>query len=149
MRARRSGWRQRGAAALEFALVAPVLILMILGMIDFGMVMNAQALVANAARDGARVASLNGTEANTRSTALKSASGLGGGAPTVTVQCFTDIAATTACTGANYDAAKAAGDIVRVTVTYTYTWITPLPNWVGMGNTTTIAKMAYMRIESS
>ena len=149
MRGHRPGTRQRGAAALEFALVAPVLILMILGMIDFGMVMNAQALVANSARDAARVASLNGTEANARSTALKSASSLGGTAPTVTVQCFTDIAATTACTGSSYDTAKAAGYIVRVTVSYTYNWITPLPSWVGMGSTSTISKMAYMRIESS
>ena len=149
MRAHRSGWRQRGAAALEFALVAPVLILMILGMIDFGMVMNAQALVANAARDGARVASLNGTEANSRTAALRSTTSLGGTAPTVAVECFTDIAATTACTGSNYDTAKAGGYIVRVTVTYTYTWITPLPSWAGLGATSTISKMAYMRIEST
>ena len=39
--------------------------------------------------------------------------------------------------------------IVRVTVSYTYNWITPLPSWVGMGSTSTISKMAYMRIESS
>ncbi len=149
MRVLRSGSRERGAAALEFALVAPVLILMIMGMVDFGMVVNAQAVVANGARDGARVASLNGSEANARSAALKSTSSLGGTAPTVAVQCFTDITAATACTGANYDAAKAAGYIVRVTVTYSYTWITPLPTWIGRGPTQTISKVSYMRIEST
>ncbi|MBN9104430.1 MAG: pilus assembly protein [Propionibacteriaceae bacterium] len=149
MRALRSRSPERGAAALEFALVAPVLILMIMGMVDFGMVVNAQAVVANGARDGARVASLNGSEANARAAALKSASSLGGAAPTVSVQCFTDITATTPCTGANYDVAKAAGNIVRVTVTYTYTWITPLPTWIGRGPTQTISKVSFMRIEST
>lgn len=43
-----------GAAAVEFALVLPVLIMLILGILEFGLAYNAQITVTNAAREGAR-----------------------------------------------------------------------------------------------
>jgi Flp pilus assembly protein TadG len=50
--------RERGASAVEFALVAPILILLVFGMIQFSITYNrAQGLHA-AAREGARLASL-------------------------------------------------------------------------------------------
>lgn len=151
MRVQRS--RQRGAAALEFALVAPVIILMVFGMIDFAMVMNAQAVVANAARDAARAASLNANELSAHRAAWVTASNLNRAAydtnPTVRVDCIlADLA--TACTGANYDAAvKPPDSVVRVTVTYRYTYITPLPGLIGMGGQTTMTKQSFMRIEAA
>jgi len=47
--------RERGAAAVEFALVLPVLLLLVLGMLEFSRVYNAQISITNAAREGARV----------------------------------------------------------------------------------------------
>ena len=41
---------QRGAAALEFALVIPVLMALVCGMMDFAMVFNGQAVVTNGIR---------------------------------------------------------------------------------------------------
>ena len=49
---------QRGAAAVEFALVAPLLLLLILGMIDWGWHMFVSQVMTNAAREGARAGSL-------------------------------------------------------------------------------------------
>jgi Flp pilus assembly protein TadG len=50
---------ERGAAAVEFALILPVLLLILLGIIEFGRVYNAQMQLTAAARDGARVMSIN------------------------------------------------------------------------------------------
>lgn len=44
----------RGAAAVEFALVLPVLISLLLGIMEFGNIYNAQITLTAAAREGAR-----------------------------------------------------------------------------------------------
>ena len=46
--------RQRGAALVEFALVLPLLLVMVLGAIDWGWYFFIDQLVTNAAREGAR-----------------------------------------------------------------------------------------------
>jgi hypothetical protein len=46
---------ERGAAAVEMALVLPLLMLLIGGVIDFGFMFNAQIAATHAAREGVRV----------------------------------------------------------------------------------------------
>jgi Flp pilus assembly protein TadG len=54
----------RGAAAVEFALLLPVLILLVFGIVEFGRAYNLYLAVTHAAREGARIASVrNGTGA--------------------------------------------------------------------------------------
>lgn len=56
---------ERGQALVETALVLPVIILVLLGLFDFGRAVYAYNAVSNAARDGARVAIVNQqTDAN-------------------------------------------------------------------------------------
>lgn len=45
---------QRGVAAVEFALVLPLLLLILFGIIDFGLMLYDKAMITNAAREGAR-----------------------------------------------------------------------------------------------
>jgi Flp pilus assembly protein TadG len=50
-------WRLRGeagAAAVEMALVLPILLVMLFGIVDFGLTMYTQEVLANASREGAR-----------------------------------------------------------------------------------------------
>lgn len=46
--------RERGAAAVEMALVMPILVALVMGIIDFGYAFWVQGQVAGAAREGAR-----------------------------------------------------------------------------------------------
>ena len=45
---------ERGAVAAEFAIVLPVLLLMIIGTMEFGLMMYGREVVTNATREGAR-----------------------------------------------------------------------------------------------
>jgi len=52
--------KRRGAAAVEFALVAPLFFLLLLGMIEVGRAIMVQQILTNASREGARRAVLDG-----------------------------------------------------------------------------------------
>jgi Flp pilus assembly protein TadG len=45
---------QRGASAIEFAIILPVLLVILVGIMEFGYVMYAKAVITNASREGAR-----------------------------------------------------------------------------------------------
>lgn len=53
-----AGLPERGAVAVEMALVLPLLILLVFGMVDFSRVFNAEIQISQAAREGARIAAL-------------------------------------------------------------------------------------------
>jgi Flp pilus assembly protein TadG len=58
-------WKRRGASAVEFAVVAPVFLLLVFGMIEYGRMVMVQQVITHASREGARRAILGGaTEAN-------------------------------------------------------------------------------------
>lgn len=136
---------ERGAAAVEFALVVPVLIMMIFGMVDMGMAINAQAIVGNAAREGARAASFNGANTTATTNVVNSAAkSLIGTAPTVAITCQAKGSTTSS---ASYCTSAVAGDSVLVQVTYTYKWLTP--GILGLPGQSTIAATSQMRIESA
>ena len=50
---------ERGAVAVEFAILAPVLIMLLLGIVEFGRAYNAQASLSAAAREGVRVMAIS------------------------------------------------------------------------------------------
>ncbi|MCD5344953.1 TadE/TadG family type IV pilus assembly protein [Agromyces sp. S2-1-8] len=54
--------RERGAAAVEFALVLPLLLIMLFAIIDFGWVLTQQLSVTAAAREGARYYAIHNLE---------------------------------------------------------------------------------------
>jgi Flp pilus assembly protein TadG len=56
--------RKRGVAMLEFALVAPMMFFILVGLVDFMRLIEVNSIVADAARQGARQASANGSAAD-------------------------------------------------------------------------------------
>lgn len=132
----------RGAAAVEFALVVPILLVVLFGIIDFGFAINRYAIVNNAAREGVREASLGATEAEIRASATRGMSDLGG-TFTITVACKKQDSTT--CT--SWDAGQESGGVAEVTVDFTHDWITPIGDLVGGGEDFHLAKTNRMRIE--
>jgi Flp pilus assembly protein TadG len=63
---------ERGAAAVEFAILLPLLLLLVLGTIEFGRAYNAQITLTNAAREGVRVMAI-GNDPTGAKTAAKTA----------------------------------------------------------------------------
>jgi Flp pilus assembly protein TadG len=100
----------RGAAAVEFALLLPLLLLIVFGIIDFGRAINAQVTLTQAAREGARLVALG--QPNITSRTQAAATGLS--PVTVTV--------VTAC-----PAGSAQNDTDAVVhVSYQYSFVTPV-----------------------
>jgi Flp pilus assembly protein TadG len=139
---RRHDWRsERGAELIEFALVTPILILLLAGIFDFGMMFRTFEAVTNAAREGARVGVLPGyaaADVETRVDAYMAASGLRDPYTVAVV---------------NVPVATGAGTFTarEVTVTYTYPFAV-LGGIAGVfgGNFTTIPLRArsVMRTET-
>lgn len=67
---------ESGAAAVEFALVVPLLLLLLLGIVEFGRVFNAQMQVTAAAREGVRVMAIQKQVDASIATAVAGAPGL-------------------------------------------------------------------------
>lgn len=59
----RSSRNDRGSQVVEFAILVPVLLSIVAGIITFGFVFNAQITVTEAAREGARLAAICGQDA--------------------------------------------------------------------------------------
>ncbi|MEN8114150.1 MAG: TadE/TadG family type IV pilus assembly protein [Actinomycetota bacterium] len=57
--------RERGASAVEFALVLPILVLLVFGIMESGWFFAQQVEIRNAAREGARLAVVNYASADT------------------------------------------------------------------------------------
>lgn len=68
-----TGQGERGAAAVEFALVLPILLVLVLGIVEFGRIFNVQVSVTNAAREGARVMAIENDPAQAITAAVAAA----------------------------------------------------------------------------
>src|SRR5207253_7262975 len=55
---RLNGTGRRGSALVEFAMVLPLLFMLVFGFIEFGRAMMVESLLVNGAREGARAATL-------------------------------------------------------------------------------------------
>lgn len=64
---------ERGAVAVEFAIVAPLLVMILLGIMEFSRVYNAQASLAAAAREGVRVMAISNNATAARDAAKSTA----------------------------------------------------------------------------
>lgn len=106
-----------GAAAVEMAIVLPVLLLIVFGIIDLGRLMNQQIQLTEAAREGARVGAVNGTVADVKA---KVSSVVGAGV----VLTYTNSTPTVCGTG------SAATADALVNVQRTFTPLTPLTNMI-------------------
>lgn len=106
---------QRGQSLAEFALIFPVFLIIVFGIVDFSLGLKAWIAVTNSSREAARVLVLGQSCAQVTAAANSAASQL---SPPVTVTITPS-----SCTGNS-------GDAMSVTVSYSYRYVTPLGNFV-------------------
>ena len=142
MMRRRSHWlSEEGSELIEFALVMPILILLLAGIFDFGMMFRSFEAVTNAAREGARVGVLPGygtADVQTRVNDYLAVSGLTGAR-------VINVTAVQQATGAGTFTAR------RVEVNYTYTFVVLGPLGSAFGGsfgTIPLRAVSVMRTEA-
>jgi Flp pilus assembly protein TadG len=154
------GRDQRGVVAVEFALVMPILLLLVFGIIEFGYMLNRDTIVNNASRDGAREASLSGT-CTTICAAVKADMSQQGipvptncvastaadtGTTTIRISCVKPDTTACAANSTNYSTVAISGSTTTVNVTYKHTLITPFISTI-LGDVVTLQQSTQMRVE--
>ena len=71
----RRGGREQGASAVEFAIILPLLVVLVVGIIEFGFAFNRQQSFHAASREGARLVAVGYDLGTVRETVLDQASG--------------------------------------------------------------------------
>jgi Flp pilus assembly protein TadG len=104
---------ERGASAVEFALIVPLLVLLVLGIAEFGHAFQVQGTLSAAAREGARAMALQNDPAAARPAARNAASAL---SPSLTNAQIAITPASCPTTGATAN--------VRVTISYPMPYLT-------------------------
>ena len=121
----------RGVAAIEFAMIVPVLLFMLIAIVDMGMGVYADMQVQNAAQAGAQYAIAHGYTASSISSAVTSATSFSGitvsSGPTKFCGCPSSTGVTTATCSSTCANGTSAGTYVTVTASGTYTTLIPYP----------------------
>jgi Flp pilus assembly protein TadG len=133
--------RDDGAELIEMAIVLPLLLLLFMGLVDFGFMFRRYIVLTNAAAEGARVASLPGytpADVTARVAAYAANSGVSGAVNTATVT-------VTVPGGAGGGAWPASQ--VTVTHVYNFQYVTPMAALFGgtMNGNVTMTSRATMR----
>ncbi len=121
---------ERGAAAVEFALVLPVLIILVLGIAEFGHAFQVQGTLSAAAREGVRLMALQNDPAAARTAVRNAATSLDPGVTNAQI----------VISPATCPTLSAGSTSVRLTVTY------PMPYLTGFfGTGVTLTGTGVMR----
>jgi Flp pilus assembly protein TadG len=141
---------ERGAAAVEFAIVAPLLFILVFGIIDFGFGFHAWNAIENAAREGARVGATDASgNATTNITArVQNGTSFLTGPVTTVITCSGN-QGTAAFGACGPSSSWQEGDLIKVTVSYNYNFMTPLPTMIGMGSQLHESAVAESRFEGN
>jgi Flp pilus assembly protein TadG len=133
--------REDGASAVEFALVAPLLILLLFGVINFGFLFSEQLSLNNSVRQGARAAVVAGSGTTCAGVVTSVRSGaFAAGQNTANIDVTTlrsdgsnpcgttanSTSTTKPCTG-SFDTATSQSDSIEVTATFNAKMLLPMP----------------------
>jgi Flp pilus assembly protein TadG len=143
---------RKGQALAEFALILPILFLLIAGIIEFGRGWNIKQAVTDAAREGARytVVDDKGPAQNAAPIIAKikarlALANLATTDPPTTIS-VTPVSKIKAC-DIPLSNASGAEMTVRVSTQYKMGWVGAILKWAGGSNTITISSKATMRNE--
>jgi hypothetical protein len=155
---------ERGQAVIELALTLPLLLLIVLGVFDFGLLFQKYEVVTNAAREAARVGVLpdyTPTLARLRGLDYMAVGGLAGptrgsvadcsGTLTAGARCVSAVIGTTSIDPGGGAPAKTVKEItVMATFDYEFRFVGPFMNMFGGSlGTTRLSAASMMRLENN
>ncbi|CAH0193928.1 hypothetical protein SRABI83_01736 [Arthrobacter sp. Bi83] len=106
---------ERGAAAVEFAILLPLLVMLLMGIIEFGRAYNAQISLTSAARESVRVMAISNNPTSAKAAAVNAAGSLHPALRTTDVGITTTAASPALC---------AVGANATVTINYSLSTMT-------------------------
>ncbi|MDA7950941.1 MAG: pilus assembly protein [Pirellulaceae bacterium] len=131
---RRIKKRRHGAAVVEFAVVAPLFIMLVFGMIEYGRMAMVQQVLTNASRVGARRAVIDGATSSEIQTAVND------------YLSSAKISGATITVSPNDPSSASYGDPISVSVSVDFSQVSWLPSPMYLGGTQ-LEGQAIMRSE--
>jgi Flp pilus assembly protein TadG len=129
--------RRRGQAMVEFALVLPILLVLLIGIVEFGRAWNEHQVITAAAREAARKAAISDedvTEAEVRAAAENTMTGAG---INLGVRCPTSCITLT-----NWDGPTNSDLTIAIDLPYRFTFFGPLVKWA-TGRTNIVLRTSF------
>ncbi len=123
---------RRGQALVELALIVPILLFLVLGVVEFGRLFNAYMTVQHAAREGARLGILGASDNEIRNRVLQNTVSLDPALVSVAI--------------APSSSSRTSGTILTVYVSYNFTVLMPLLSSV-IGSSIPVTAALSMRME--
>lgn len=103
---------EKGQALVEFAIILPILLLLVMGILEFGMMLNSYLTIQNLTREGARLGIVGGTDLEIHNLIIQISPNL---TPADLIVTVTPI-----------ETSRHSGDTLTVTVTYNYHMTVPI-----------------------
>lgn len=123
---------RKGQALVEFAIILPILLLLVMGIIEFGLIFNAYLTIQNASREGARYGITGASDADIVSLVRSDCSALQSTYLTVNVT--------------PAEGSRITGDTLVVSVSYSYHMVTPIISSL-FSNVVVLNAQTSMRME--
>jgi Flp pilus assembly protein TadG len=103
---------QEGQALVEFALILPILLLLVMGILQFGMMLNSYLSIENASREGARAGIIGRSDTEIKNTVISTSPSLDPNNVIVTIT--------------PTEANRKSGETLTVKVTYNFILTVPI-----------------------
>lgn len=123
---------QKGQALVEFAIILPILILILMAIMEFGIMLNCYLTIHNSAREGARIAIIGATDAQIRDVIISTS-------PTLNVN---DLSINITPS----EGSRKSGDTLQISVDYNYHMISPVISGL-LNNIEVLKAQISMRME--
>ncbi|OBR90315.1 MULTISPECIES: TadE/TadG family type IV pilus assembly protein [Clostridium] len=123
---------EKGQALVEFAIILPILLLIVMGIVQFGMVINSYLTIENASREGARAGIIGSTDQEIQYLIVATSPNLDPKNLTVTIT--------------PDESSRRSGDSLIVKVTYKYNLTVPIISSL-FNNVIVLNGQTTMRVE--
>lgn len=123
---------ERGQALVEFALILPILLILIMGIVQFGLVLNAYITIENASREGARRGIVGSSDTEIKNLIIATSPNLE--ERNITVNITPNVGS------------RKSGDTLKVEIVYNYNLSVPIISNI-FNKVVTLKSQTSMRIE--